>query len=356
VINVSQAVPGEIESLYSQLKQAHADLELENSARRRAQDALRLSETYLAQAQTLSHTGSFGWNPASGETYWSEESFRIFEFDRSTIPTVELLIRQRIHPDDLADFREVIGQASHHGLDFSHEYRLRLPDGRTKYIHAVAHAMHSEAGQLEFVGAVMDITAAKMAEERTRKNERELRITIDALPAFVLRTEPNGAVDFVSQSILDYSGLSRDDWLAARWTKSAHPEDLERILRQWQVATSAGKPLDVERRVLSASGQYRWFQCRGLPLRDETGSILKWYLTMHDIEDRKQAEEKLRQSEAYLAEAQTLSKTGSWAHNVKSGAIRCIPGVDANIWARSRRQRLSRNAEKDAASRRPTPV
>jgi PAS domain S-box-containing protein len=311
--------------LYSDLKQAHADLKLENSERRRVEDALRRSETYLAQAQNISHTGSFGWNTSSGEIYWSEETFRIFEFDRSTKPTVDLLMRQRVHPDDVADFREVIEHASHRGYDFSHEYRLRLPDGRTKYIHAIAHAMHSEADPMEFVGAVMDITAAKRAEERTRINERELRITIDALPAFVLRTEADGAVDFVSQSILDYSGLSRDDWLGARWMKSAHPEDLERILSQWGEAVSTGKPLDVERRVLSASGQYRWFQCRGLPLRDETGSILKWYLTMHDIEDRKQAEEKLRQSEAYLAEAQTLTKTGSWAHNVRTGAFVASP-------------------------------
>jgi PAS domain S-box-containing protein len=185
--------------------------------------------------------------------------------------------------------------------------------------------MNNQAGDVEFVGAVMDITAAKKAEERTRKNERELRITIDALPAFVLRTEPNGAVDFVSQSIVDYTGLSRDHWLGAGWMKSAHAEDLDRILSPWREAVSAGKPIDFEMRFLSASGQYRWFQCRGVPLRDETGSVLQWYATMHDIEDRKQAEEKLRQSEAYLAEAQTLTKTGSWAHNVRSGTFVASP-------------------------------
>jgi PAS domain S-box-containing protein len=334
--------------LYSDLKQAHADLELENSERRRVEDALRRSEAYLAQAQNLSHTGSFGWNTSSGEIYWSEETFRIFEFDRSTKPTVDLLMWQRVHPEDVAAFRQVVVHASQRGHDFSHEYRLRVPDGRTKHIRVVAHAMSSEAGGFEFAGAVMDITAAKKAEERTRSGERELRVTIDALPAFVLRTQPDGAVDFVSQSILDYSGLSRDDWLGARWMKSAHPEDLERILSQWREAVSAGTPLDVERRVLSASGQYRWFQCRGLPLRDETGSILQWYLTMHDIEDRKQAEEKLRQSEAYLAEAQTLTKTGSWAHNVESGAfvaspeLRRIFGVDpdSNISRETLRETL----------------
>jgi len=311
--------------LYAELQQAYVDLNLENSERGRAEDALRRSETYLAQAQNLSHTGSFGWNTSTGEIYWSEETFRIFEIDRSTKPTVDLLIRERVHPDDVAVVRQVVEPASQQGRDFSHEYRLRLPDGRVKHIHVVAHALNSHAEGGEFVGAVMDVTAAKKAEERTRNDERELRVTIDTLPAFVLRAQPNGAVDFVSQSVLDYSGLPRERWLGAGWMQSAHPQDLERITHQWREALSTGKPFDVEMRMRSASEEYRWFQCRGLPLHDETGAILKWYATMHDIEDRKRVEEKLRQSEAYLAEAQTLTKTGSWAHNVRSGAFVASP-------------------------------
>jgi PAS domain S-box-containing protein len=311
--------------VYSELQQAHADLKLENSERRRAEHALRRSEAYLQEAQNLSRTGSFGWRPSSGEIYWSEETYRIFGFDRSTVPTADLLMHQRVHPDDVADFRQVVEKASRDGHDFSHEYRLRLPDGTIKYIHVVAHAMKDQSDEVEFVGAVMDITAEKKAEEKTRSDERELRLTIDTLPAFVLRAQPNGAVDFVSQSILDYTGLSKEHWLDVGWLKSVHSEDHQETLSQWQKAVSAGEPLDVEMRILSASRQYRWFQCRGQPLRDETGSILKWYYTMHDIEDRKRAEERLQQSEAYLAEAQILTKTGSWAHDPRSGAFVASP-------------------------------
>jgi PAS domain S-box-containing protein len=182
-------------------------------------------------------------------------------------------MHQRAHPEDVDAFRQVVEQASQEGHDFSHEYRLRLADGHIKYIHIVAHAMNNQAGEVEFVGAVMDITAAKKAEERTWNDERELRITIDTLPAFVLRAQPNGAVDFISQSILDYSGLSRDHWLGAGWTKSTHPEDLDRALNRWQEALSTGKPLDVEMRIRSASGHYRWFDCRCVPLREETGEV-----------------------------------------------------------------------------------
>lgn len=95
------------------------------AARRRAE---RRSEAYLAEAQRLSHTGSFGWRPSTGEIIWSEETFRIFQHDRTTIPTVELIF-QRIHSQDVASVTQTIERASQDGKDFEHEYRLRMPDG-----------------------------------------------------------------------------------------------------------------------------------------------------------------------------------------------------------------------------------
>ena len=149
-----------------------ASLQQENSERRRAEEALRRSEAYLAQAQTLSHTGSFGWNPATGEIYWSAETFRIFEYDRAITPTVEL-IDQPVHPEDVTGFRQVVERASHDGHDFAHEYRLQMPDGRVKYIHVVAHATRNETGHVDFVGAVMDVTLAKETEDRIRFAQAE---------------------------------------------------------------------------------------------------------------------------------------------------------------------------------------
>jgi len=149
-----------------------ASLQQENSERRRAEEALRRSEAYLAQAQTLSHTGSFGWNPATGEIYWSAETFRIFEYDRAITPTVEL-IDQRVHPEDVTGFRQVVERASHDGQDFAHEYRLQMPDGQVKHIHVVAHATRNETGDVDFVGAVMDVTLAKETEDRIRFAQAE---------------------------------------------------------------------------------------------------------------------------------------------------------------------------------------
>ena len=149
-----------------------ASLQQENSERRRAEEALRRSEAYLAQAQTLSHTGSFGWTPSSGSIYWSDETFRIFEYDRAITPTVEL-IDQRVHPEDVTGFRQVVERASHDGQDFAHEYRLQMPDGRVKHIHVVAHATRNATGDVDFVGAVMDVTLAKETEDRIRFAQAE---------------------------------------------------------------------------------------------------------------------------------------------------------------------------------------
>jgi nitrogen-specific signal transduction histidine kinase/FixJ family two-component response regulator len=146
----------------------------ERAERQRAEESLRKSETYLAEAQRLSGTGSFGWNVSSGEIFWSEETFRIFEFDRATTPSVELVMCERVHPEDVTGFRQVVERAAHAGQDYTHKYRLRMPDGRVKYLHVVAHAVRNETGDIDFVGSVMDVTAIRLAEVELHKTKTEL--------------------------------------------------------------------------------------------------------------------------------------------------------------------------------------
>jgi C4-dicarboxylate-specific signal transduction histidine kinase len=134
---------------------------------------LRRSEALLAEAQKLSRTGSFGWKVSTGEVLWSEETFRIFRHDRTTKPTMELAL-QRVHPEDAALVKQTIERASQGGKDFEHECRLLMPEGSLKYAHVVAHAVRDEAGSVEFVGAVMDVTERKQAEEALRKVQGEL--------------------------------------------------------------------------------------------------------------------------------------------------------------------------------------
>jgi len=135
--------------------------------------ALRRSGALLAEAQTLSQTGSFGWQVATGEVLWSEETFRIFRYDRTTQPTMERTL-QRVHPEDAALVQQTIERASQDGKDFAHEYRLLMPDGSLKYVQVVAHAVRDESGSVEFVGAVMDVTERQRAEEALRQAQAQL--------------------------------------------------------------------------------------------------------------------------------------------------------------------------------------
>ena len=141
--------------------------------RRAVEDALRQSETYLAEAQRLSRTGSFGWRVTTGEIVWSEETFRIFGYDKTPSVMIDTVV-QRIHPDDRAHAQRTIDRASRDGKDFDHGYRLLMPDGSVKYVHATAHAVTDQSGGIEFVGAVTDVTASKRAEEKLHEAQAEL--------------------------------------------------------------------------------------------------------------------------------------------------------------------------------------
>src|SRR5262249_31486883 len=131
------------------------------------------SEAFLAEGQRLSHTGSFGWRPDSGEIVWSDETYRIFEYDRAVKPTIDLVV-QRVHPEDRVDLQDVIDRASGGATHFEHAYRLLLPDGRVKHVDILAHTLQDESGNREFVGAVMDVTERKRAEEAFRSAQIEL--------------------------------------------------------------------------------------------------------------------------------------------------------------------------------------
>jgi PAS domain S-box-containing protein len=248
-------------------------------ARQRAE---RRREAYLAEAQRLSHTGSFGWTVSTGEINWSEETFRIFQYDQTTIPTVELIL-QRVHPEDADMVKQTIDRASQDGRDFDHEYRLVMPDRSVKHVHVVAHASRDESGGIEFVGAVMDVTAAKQAEGRIRR-------IIDAIPAYAWSTAPDGSVDFINQRFVDFSGRFIEELLGSGWASTLHPDDRPRQLRLWRAALKTGKPMENEVRMRGRGGDYRWLLIRNVPLRDELGNIVKWYGTAVEIEDRKRAE------------------------------------------------------------------
>jgi PAS domain S-box-containing protein len=279
----------ELEATGKELERTNEALRAENSGRRQIEDALRRSEAYLTEAQRISRTGSFGWNVSSGEIVWSEESFRILEYDRTTKPTVELVV-QRVHPEDAALVKQTIERASQDGKDFNFEHRLLMPDGSVKHVHVVAHASSDASGSIEFVGAVMDVTAAKLAEERVREQEIELRQVLDLAPQHVAVVNSDGSCIYLNQAGLDYHGITLEEWRSSDLRRFLHPDDLERIESKTQGRFLGGSPRETEARLQRNDGKYRWFLSRSSPMRDEQGRITRWYVASTDIEDRKQAE------------------------------------------------------------------
>jgi PAS domain S-box-containing protein len=263
---------------------------------------LRRREAYLAEAQRLSQTGSFGWNLSSGEILWSEETFRIFEYDRATNPTLQLVL-QRVHPEDKALVQQLIDRASQDGKDFDLEYRLLMPGGSIKHLHVVAHAIRDELDQIEFVGAVTDITATKRAERRIQQDERELRQLIDFVPQHILVARPDGTRLYANQGTLEYHGMTLQEVQAEDfYARVLHPDDLRRVLDERQGGISSGTSWEAEARLLRKDGKYRWFLIRSNPLRDEQGRIVRRCITATDIDDRKQAEEKVQRENVALRE------------------------------------------------------
>jgi PAS domain S-box-containing protein len=435
------------------LRRSRDDLQVANEDLKCIEAALLRSERYLTEAQRLTGTGSFAWNVASGDIIWSDQTFRIFECDRATKPTMEFIV-QRTHPEDRAAFQETIDRVSIDRNDYDHEFRLLMPDGSVKYVHAMARVAQDLSGGIEFFGAVTDVTAAREAERKLRrseaylaetqhlshtsswawdvshrefvyrsaevyhlfglnaerdagrlrpfreriipedrarivevaeravkekadfemdyrialpggsikrvhsvghpvvnkagdvielvgthvdvteqyeakeklqrafndlkKSEDRLRLVIDTIPTLVWRAGPDGVPDFLNQPALDYTGLSFDQ-TETGWPRAFHPDDKKGMLQKWSAIRESGMRGGLEARLRRYDGEYRWFLFQAEPLRDEAGSIVKWYGSSTDIEDRKRAEEELRRSEAKLAEAQRVSQTGSFVWNTSTG-------------------------------------
>ncbi len=181
---------------------------------------------------------------------------------------------------------------------FQIEKQYRRKDGTLRWVNNNVSLVPGTESMPRFIMALSeDVTQRKQAEEALRKSEDELRTIIETIPTFVVRCLPDGSVDFLSQSLLDYTGFSREQLLGWGWRNFVHPDDAGRVMDKWQVALASGEPFEVEVRRRRADGEYRWYLVRQLPLRDDKGNVVRWYGTLHDIEDRIQAEAALRKSE-----------------------------------------------------------
>src|SRR6266478_3850178 len=285
--------------------------------RKQREEALRRSEGYLAEAQKLTHTGSWAAQVSQKEpvywsnVYWSKEMYRIFGLDPGPTPLSPMEVVRQLHPEDAPYHPGVVERAIRDGTDFEMDFRLLLPDGAAKYIHVVGHPVVNASGDvIELVGTAMDVTeqhesraALQAAFEQIKAERTELRRMTDAVAAFIYVLRPDGTALYANQTVLDYTGLTLEDLQREdQRARIFHPEDLERLREERQVAFARGKPFELEQRALGKDGNYRWFLVRFNPLRDDHGNIIRWYATGTDIEDRKRAEESMRDENLALRE------------------------------------------------------
>jgi PAS domain S-box-containing protein len=299
---------------------------------------LERRQAYLAEAQILSHTGSFGWKPDTGEIVWSDETYRIFEYDPGEKLTLDRIM-ERVHPEDRHVALEVVEQASNRRGVVDFELRLLFPEGRVQYIRVLVRPLGIANAGLEFAGAVIDRTEAHLAEEQIRQNEAELRLLIDAIPEQVAVFGCDWNLLFVNRQAQEYTGLSPQEVQSiTAIDRLIHPEDLGRLHGNRERAMRETTPMETEARIRGKEGFYRWFLLRAHPLQDSQGRVLRWYATRTDITDLKNAEqarERLRHLEADLAHTNRVSTLGemaaSLAHEIKQPIAAAITNANSCI-------------------------
>ena len=216
--------------------------------------------------------------------------------------------RDRVfHPEDIERLRDERRQARARGEPFENEQRARGKDGKYRWFLIRYKALRDETGQPQrWYASGTDIDDLKRAEAKLRHDQRELRQLVDSLPQHVLVLDAEGSILQVNRMMLDYLGRTLKEMqspgTAERVTRDLHPDDLERVQTERRVGLSRGVPFEIEKRSLGNHGQFRWFLFRYKPLLDEKGQIAKWFVTATDIEDRKQAEERIRNETFALRE------------------------------------------------------
>ena len=228
-----------------------------------------------------------------------------------------------VHPDDLDAVITQTRRSAISGEPFEVEHRCLRHDGEFRWCEVRAWPLRgTDKAVVRWYAVLNDIEDKKRAESALREKEHSLSLIINTIPVLAWSARPDGTADFFNDHYLQYTGLTSEQAANWGWTGSIDPDNLAELSRYWQAIVPAGTSGEIEVRMRRSDGVYRWFLIRANPLRDETGRILRWYGTNTDIDDQKRAEEQSRRSEAFLAEAQHLTRIGSFSWCVPTGTIR----------------------------------
>ena len=291
--------------------------------RKHADDRLLRSQAYLAEAQRLSKTGSFGWNLTSGEIHWSAETFRIFGFESTSTVTLARIV-ERTHPQDRAMVQQLLERVPRERSPFDVEHRLLMADGAVKYLRVVGRP-HGQGDRCEFVGAVTDITETRLADEALRRSGEELaaqRAQLDELfnqaPEGIVLVDVQDNVLRVNPEFCRIFGYTSDEVIGRSVNGLIAPEELRGEADEYSRQIKSGKKLNWETIRRRKDGSRVHVSLLAVPIFNG-GIQIGDYAIYRDISARKRAEEALRQSEKHLVEAQRLSHSSSFVWRLERG-------------------------------------
>jgi PAS domain S-box-containing protein len=288
--------------------------------RKRAEEALRASEIDLRLTLdslpglicTFSPDGRF---EGGNQRFWD-----YLDIDSGSAEA--WATRGPAHPDDAERAIVTFRHAMLTGEPYMYEARARRFDGVYRWFQVSGRPHRDDQGNIvRWYSLLIDVDDRKRAEQALEASERNLRLTIDTIPAMAWSARPDGTADFLNQHYIDFVGQPLErlrDW---QWIEFVHPDDIESLNAAWSSFRGTGTGGEVEARIRRHDGVYRWFLFRADPLRDEAGTIVNWYGVNTDIEERKQAEEALMRSETFLAEGQRISSTGSFSWRVDTDEL-----------------------------------
>jgi PAS domain S-box-containing protein len=293
--------------------------------RKRAEEALKRSEAYLAESQRLTKTGSWARKPDGPALYWSAETFRISGFDpEQGFPDRET-VRRRIHPEDREKLRQILRKAYEQKADYTSAFRYVMPDGTVKHMEGTGHPVLNAAGEVvEYMGTMTDVTDRKRAEESLQRSEAYLAEAQRLSHTGSFAYDPGTATTlYWSEEIFRIFGLDPQQGIPDydETRRLVHPDDIERVSQSCLEAFRDKAAFTQEYRVMLRDKTVKHLHVIWRPVLGEDGALSQYIGAAADVTDRKRAEEALRRSEAYLAEAQRLSHSGSWAYEAGGGRV-----------------------------------